>query len=450
MSRCSPGRSAALAAAVAAVLGVPVARAGVEGTHHDMRLYNLQAEQSVCSYCHVPHRAASDDLLVRAGAHASELGRVGAFCYTCHDGTVVPTALVEAPDGTVGLDALTRSHGLVVANIGLKTGGLETPAHVQASGLVKLDPTTGALPARMECTACHDPHTNENAPFLVAPMAELCQRCHSGADRRGRGRFGAGTDSGGANGPHPVGMPVTYSGNDRRRPEQAAPEMVFGTVATILRVPGLVGADLGDPTKHWATGGHLADFGSNPKAGAVMCSTCHSAHSTTQNLLLLPAYQQTSASDPLCTGCHGEDAKPQNPGGTPYYHPVHGESALPYETSTAPRRGLDLVLPGGWPVAPNGALLCATCHRAHQGRPGTKCLRDNPQGKRYICDVCHVTDEDVSAENAHHMTSPSDRSAVLGGRSLSWNRGTGEPGDLTDGLTCIDCHTELAKSGHNW
>ena len=36
--------------------------AGVEGTHHDMRSYSLDVEQSVCAYCHVPHGAQSADV----------------------------------------------------------------------------------------------------------------------------------------------------------------------------------------------------------------------------------------------------------------------------------------------------------------------------------------------------------------------------------------------------
>lgn len=435
-------------AAVPALAGGGLA--GVEGTHHDMRLYGVLGDQGVCSYCHVPHRAQGEvGLFARAGA-GEGLGPIGSFCYSCHDGTVVPTAIVEAPDGTLGLEALLRSHGYEIARLEVKTGGLETAAHVQASGLVKPDPATGALPARMECTACHDPHADQNPPFLKAPLGELCQKCHSGADRLGRGRYGAVEHAGAANGPHPVGMSVAFSGKDRRRPGQAEPEMVFNAVDPRLRVPGLTARELRDPDQHWTTGGHLADLGGDPAVGGVSCATCHSAHSVGANLLVLPAYSAADGTDPLCAGCHGREHSPQNPGGTPYYHPVHGESELPYATSTTPQRPLDIAIPGDWPVGYRGALLCATCHRMHRGRDGAACLRPEPGGHRYACGACHLTNDDVSGENAHHMTSREDRSLLLLGRTLSWSAGRGEPGDLTDGLTCIDCHTELAKSGHNW
>ncbi len=426
-------------------------RAGVEGTHHDMRIYNLAEEKSVCAYCHVPHRAATEEsLLARKGAHVSELGRVGSFCYTCHDGTVVPTALVEAPDGTLGIEALTRSHGLDIDALAEVTGGLEGRANVEASGLVPPDPSTGDLPSRMECTACHDPHSDRYPPFLKAPLEELCQRCHSGSDRTGDGRWTSVDDAGTKNRAHPVGMPVAFSGSERVRPGQVAPEMVFNAVDERLRVPGLTPEERGDPTRHWTTGGHLAGFDTDPAVGKVMCSTCHSAHSVKGNLLILKAYDAAAGADPLCAGCHGEEDSPQNPGGTPYYHPVQAEAVPPWETSTVPHRALDILIPGQWPVADGGGLLCATCHRMHQGRPGSRCLREFDPGKRYVCDECHLPNDDVSGENAHHVTTAEDRSSFLGGRGLSWAAGPGEPGDLSDGLTCIDCHVKLAKSAHNW
>lgn len=434
-----------------AALGAVGAPAGVEGTHHDMRIYNLAEEKSVCAYCHVPHRASSEEsLLAREGMYVSELGRVGAFCYTCHDGTVVPTALVEAPDGTLGIEALTRSHGLDIDDLEKATGGLEGRAHVETSGLVPPNPQTGAFPSRMECTACHDPHSDQNPPFLKVPIEELCQRCHSGADRAGDGRWTAVEDTGTRNRAHPVGMPVAFSGAERVRPELPGPEMAFNAVDPRLRVPGLGPGERGDPARHWTTGGHLAGFGDDPSQGAVMCSTCHSAHSVKENLLVIESYDTASGTDPLCAGCHGEEGKPQNPGGTPYYHPVQDEAVPPWETSTLPHRGLDIAIPPEWPVADGGGLLCATCHRMHRGRPGSRCIRAEDRGKKYLCDVCHLPNDDVSGENAHHLTSAEDLSAFLQGRELSWYAAPGEPGDLSDGLTCIDCHVELAKSAHNW
>ncbi|MBI5014216.1 MAG: hypothetical protein HZB55_01840 [Deltaproteobacteria bacterium] len=449
-------RRAVLVAGFGHALG-RICLAGVENTHHDMRLYSLEQETSVCGYCHVPHGAAGEGLLKEKGTTATEIGAVGSFCYTCHDGTVVPTALIEAPDGTLGIDALTKSHGLLIRNIEPKTFGLEKLDQVRASGLIPLDPATGSLPERMECTACHDPHNASNPPFLKLPLAILCQKCHSGRDVKGGGRFTSIEDVGPANGAHPVGMSLTYSGRDRKRPEQAQPEIIFNDVDAALRVVTLAGPDLGDPAKHWATGGHLSPAGAQMPTGTVSCATCHSAHSVAADLLVAPVYQGAGTADsPLCQGCHGARSSPENPGGTPYFHPVGLTSGPPYMTTPEPRRPLAIVIPPDWPVGKGGSLICATCHRAHQGRQGARCLRDNALGKKYSCDVCHQPEEQAAGtlvrntKNLHHVTSTLDKSALLQGRGLSWAKGPGEPGDLADGLTCIDCHVDLAKSAHNW
>lgn len=428
-----------------------IAVAGVENTHHDMRLYGLSGAESVCSYCHIPHKAESEKgLFSRKGEHAFELGEVGAFCYTCHDGTVIPTAIVEAPDGTLGWEALARSHGYAVKAIENKTNGLESIAAVQASGLLEVDSDSGQYPSRLECTTCHDPHNNANPPFLKVPLGDLCTMCHSGSDGKGKGRYGSINDVGAANGPHPIGMQIKWEGIDRARLEQNEPEMSFREPDPRLVVPVLNSVELSDPKKHWSTGGHLVDFSDKGDSGKVGCSTCHSAHSVQENLLIIQPNSEANISEPLCSACHGKEGSSQNPGGTPFYHPALDESVLPYETSTIPKRNLDIDIPPEYPISNEGALFCSTCHRAHQGRGGAKALRDNTQGKKYICDVCHKPQEDVSAANAHHMTTWNDMSLMLNGRILSWYTQPGEPGDLSDGLTCIDCHTDLAKSAHNW
>jgi hypothetical protein len=184
----------------------------------------------------------------------------------------------------------------------------------------------------------------------------------------------------------------------------------------------------------------------------VICSTCHSAHSVTTDLLIFPAYDLATGTDPLCNACHGKDESVQNPGGTPYYHPAEDQAKLPYATSTAPSRVLDISIPPTWPVGNSGELLCMTCHRAHQAKAGTRCIRSagTASDPKYSCNVCHLTNRDVSKENSHHLTTLDNELAVLSGRELSWYKGPGEPGDLADGLNCIDCHAKLSKSAHNW
>lgn len=416
-----------------------------------MRIFNVGSEKSVCAYCHVPHRAASElNLFAQTGTHEDKLGLVGAFCYSCHDGTVVPTAIVEAPDGTLGVDALAKSHGLKTGRLSRVTEGLEGEKNLIASGLVPIVKETGTLPARMECTVCHSIHNNTYPPFLAAPMEVLCTKCHSGSDLLGKGRMTKVGDTGQANGAHPVGMPIEWSANERKWPKKNVTEMTFGTIDGKLIVPLRKTEELASISQHWSTGGHMPvsdEVGAAPKVG---CATCHSAHSVKPNLLILDAADAESGTDPLCNACHGRDGKKPNPGGTPWYHPAEKESGGDYATSTNPPRLLDVVIPSAWPRGKNSEILCMTCHRAHQAKPGTMGLRDGEDGKKYICETCHLPEEDITPVNSHHYTTLSDKSAFLKGRQLSWNTQKGGPGDLSDGLTCIDCHSKLATDAHNW
>ncbi|MEW6490578.1 MAG: cytochrome c3 family protein [Thermodesulfobacteriota bacterium] len=449
-------RVAALVAAATLVLP-GASGAAVEGTHHDMRLYGLFGDQGVCAYCHVPHGAQAEvGLFARAGT-GEGLGPIGSFCYSCHDGTVVPTALVEAPDGSMGLEALTRSHGFEIARLGVLTGGLETAASVYASGLVRVaDPANP--PQRLDCNSCHDPHADQNPPFLKAPLADLCQKCHSGQGGAGRGRWTAVEDRGLSNWAHPVGMPVRESGLDRVRGKPW--EMSFHGPDRFYDVPTPSREDLRRADVHWETGGHL--LGAERQVG---CPTCHSAHMPRPGLLASAG--AASGEVMLCTGCHTDGLNRENPGATPYYHPVFESSLPPYvhdhashgvvvDNPNIPSTGtmdLFVTLPKDWPLGGRSQLLCQTCHRAHRGVAGARVLRRGPQNALVACNECHGMGEQTAAVNRHHPTGNKNYTdpAVAGfPLELGWRRGVGLPGDLTDGLQCVDCHVELAKSAHNW
>jgi len=436
-------------------IAAEISFAGVEDTHHDMGVFNLIAteEVDVCSYCHFPgHKIRADEDFSSGIVEENYIGDMGAFCYACHDGTVVPTALIESPTGELGLAVLENSHGRSIAKMREVTDGLEGKENVSLSGLVEKDPLTDEIKPFIECTDCHDPHSNKFPPFLRAPLGEICQRCHSGADYIGTGRYTSVADTGLDNQAHPVGMEVRWSANERRYPEKEASEMSFGSIAPELRVPAQSAQALSSPIIHWSTGGHLESPGAEDPLGKVSCSTCHSAHSVRETLLTLPMHDINTGYTPLCTGCHGEDSEPENPGGTPYFHPTFTESAMPYDTSNEPKRELIIEIPSNWPMGGNGELTCNTCHRTHNGRVGMMCIRSvsGEEDQKHICNVCHRPDEDNYPENSHHITTAGDVSGVLEGRMLSWYEKPGGPGDLEDGLMCIDCHKKLSRGAHNW
>ncbi|PLX43323.1 MAG: hypothetical protein C0609_08505 [Deltaproteobacteria bacterium] len=444
-----------LPAALIILSAAQLSFAGVEGTHHDMGLFNMipAEEVDVCSYCHFAgHKIRKDDGFSGGVVEETYIGDIGAFCYACHDGTVVPTALVESPTGELGLTVLENSHGKNVAMLRDVTDGLEGKENVAISGLLEKDPLTDEIEPFIECVDCHDPHSNQFPPFLRAPLGDICQRCHSGADYNGTGRYTLISDTGLENQAHPIGMEVNWSASERRYPEKEVREMSFGTVAPELRVPAESQQSLRSPIVHWSTGGHLDSPGGDEPVGRVSCSTCHSAHSVRENLLTMPMHEINTGYTTLCIGCHGDDGAPENPGGTPYFHPTFSESAMPYDTSNEPKRDLVIEIPGDWPLGGNGELTCNTCHRTHNGRVGKMCIRSvsGEGAETHICNVCHRPDEDNYPENSHHITTAEDVSGVLDGRILSWYENTGGPGDLEDGLMCIDCHKKLSRGAHNW
>lgn len=447
----------AICVVIGAALAVApsVALSGVEGTHHDMRHMTGDQEKSVCAFCHLPHNAKSDKgLFARESSAGAELGRVGAFCYSCHDGTVTPYALIEAPNGDVGLKVLTESHGYITSEIGVKSAHLESVANVAASGLIQNDPTTGLPPSSFDCLACHDIHNAGYPPFLRAPMKDLCRKCHSGTDLNGKGRWSKVEDAGSLNGPHPIGMPVAASGFDNKRDMPA--ETSFHKPLEVFRKPLLSRDEVLSPSNHWTLGGHLFE-----KEEAVDCSTCHSAHMPVKSLLVAAGEHEKEKA--LCAGCHGDGKNPANPGTTVGYHPVFEESAPPYihehashphlpDLPTSGFMELFVDLPKQYPIETDGTLTCRSCHLAHGGQPGTKGLRVGRGNwlANVICNDCHQMGSEVDREDMHHPIGARDYTEFGFEKLTSWAWGPDQPGDLSDGLQCVDCHTDWAISAHNW
>jgi predicted CXXCH cytochrome family protein len=347
--------------------------------------------------------------------------------------------MIEALDGSVGMAALMGGHGFLTANLAVATKGLEGPANLAQSGLVGNGNATF-----LDCTACHDPHAAENPPFLRAPLEQLCQKCHSGSDQQGLRRWTLIEDSGVNNGSHTVLVPYGDSGIDNSGLTVAGksfrqPDPLFDQL-TRTRL------ELTSPTLHWEMGGHLT----GPER-MVSCPTCHSAHLPRENQLV-----HLVSEDPVmaeCSGCHGTEEKPQSPGVSEFYHPTGEEALPPYRTTTTPGFELAIQIPPEYPVGELGQLLCITCHAVHQGWEGQKAIRNPVVESSYICESCHFPDPDILEENSHHITMYLDFMSTSPYRYENpswWDGMPGTAGDLSDGLTCTDCHTGLAKNAHNW
>lgn len=444
-----------LSATLVTLFSAPVL-AGVEGTHHDMTLITGRSEKGVCSFCHLPHNAVSaNGLFSRKGAHSGELGEVGAFCYSCHDGTVSPTAMIEAPNGVIGIETLTDSHGFDFSNMYEKSAGIEDKDNIRASDLINPEEVDTTLD-QIECTTCHDVHNNTFPPFMREPMEELCVSCHSGSDFLGMRRWTEVDDIGDDNGSHPIDMKVAATRYDRTRAMEE--ENSFHKPHRLFDTPVLTPEELGDPNKHWDMGGHLTG-----RDKLVSCVTCHSPHMPATNLLVASAAEKPE--EVLCSGCHGDGDNPANPGVTQWYHPVFEESLPPYvhdhsmEPDTVPanlKQGdleLYVEIPETFPIESDGRLTCTSCHVAHNGRKGTKSLIENGEDwlATVVCTECHqITHMEKKTGGGHHVTSAANMGLGRVPALAPWAWGPGQPGDLSDGLHCVDCHTEWARSAHNW
>lgn len=293
-----------VSAAVTLSYGVAFALA----PEHDMDynsapiVHNLRSGQGSCSYCHTPHSAAQQTRLAANvdvfGSYATfgnaGLNLAAAFCGVCHYNKPTYQA-IGAPNGS--------STMLSTAAFNHPVGVL--PATAPDTTRKVTWPYSSAAFAGMECTSCHDPHTNEEvaagfSQFLRAGTHKaavtprnFCANCHPNrtadttvaADR--------------ANHDHPVNIVA---------------DATRGGVAAKLILNGAFNKPEGD-----ISGGHLvaehtaANDGVNtdPATGLVSCQTCHMPHAAKQDSQLFPLF--TVVGDG-CSGCHsvspnGNDAE---------------------------------------------------------------------------------------------------------------------------------------------
>jgi hypothetical protein len=188
------------------------------GTAHDLST-NVVGTQ-VCVFCHTPHGANVDAVLVGDaplwnqdindaaqdyGAYdsltfdATDIVNVTRatysstlLCLSCHDGTVAPGSFYNAPNpepNPAGLSAITGS-----ADVGISIADDHPVNFTYQSSIDNLD--TGLQPAAsvtafldsggmVQCSSCHDPHDNAATPdpnvdFMKDTLvgSALCINCH--------------------------------------------------------------------------------------------------------------------------------------------------------------------------------------------------------------------------------------------------------------------------------
>jgi len=225
-----------------AILAAPAhSQQGVRSTVHNLSVggtgaVRAVAEAEVCVFCHTPHGASSqpsplwNQVFSPAGyvpynspsiqAAVGQPTGYSKLCLSCHDGTIAIGTVLNvrgqsasiqmngtAFDGTmptgaslIGTNLLNDHPVSFVYDQSLRTtdGELADPATL-STGAVRLYPGT-SLTVRdaVQCTSCHDPHTDVQPKFLRKPVKgqadNLCLSCHdkpgwSGSTHESSGTF---------------------------------------------------------------------------------------------------------------------------------------------------------------------------------------------------------------------------------------------------------------------
>lgn len=161
-----------------------------------------EGEERVCVFCHTPHHATASplnqtplwsrelasktyDLYASSTLKSAPQQPTGSarLCLSCHDGTIALGML--AGGKTIG--GLSSPIPLGPANLGEISNDHPISFSYPYGDLELVDPTALPVEVKLEggmvqCTACHDPHDDQNRDFLVKdnrqPGSPLCVTCH--------------------------------------------------------------------------------------------------------------------------------------------------------------------------------------------------------------------------------------------------------------------------------
>jgi predicted CXXCH cytochrome family protein len=161
-------------------------------------------DTGLCIFCHTPHRArAATPLWNREDTRASYItydsstlqatpGQpfgASRLCLSCHDGSIALGALLSQPT-EVQLEAGVRFLGPSTGSIGVNLRDDHPFSFVYRETSSRssqyLHPSAIVPPVgldhfgQVQCTSCHDPHSNLHGDFLLRTdrSGELCLSCH--------------------------------------------------------------------------------------------------------------------------------------------------------------------------------------------------------------------------------------------------------------------------------
>lgn len=180
-----------------------MAFAGIANTPHNLSVsgpgtVKSSTEKRICIFCHTPHNARSEAPLWNRNlssatytvyssktfdATADQPTGNSKLCLSCHDGTI---ALNQIYSGTIQGTSLS-SPLTGEANLGTDLSDDHPVSFLYSESTVADDQlkSEAALPSfiklqngRVECTSCHDPHTEAQFFLNTADISQLCSACH--------------------------------------------------------------------------------------------------------------------------------------------------------------------------------------------------------------------------------------------------------------------------------
>ncbi|AEI15620.1 cytochrome C family protein [Flexistipes sinusarabici DSM 4947] len=179
--------------------------AGIANTPHNLSVsgpgtVKSSTERRICIFCHTPHNARSEAPLwnrnlsnasytvyssktFEATANQTQPTGNSRLCLSCHDGTI---ALNQIYSGTIQGTSLSNPlTGAAVLGTDLSDDhpisflySDSTVADNQLNSETSLPSFVKLQNGRVECTSCHDPHTETQYFLNNADINVLCDACH--------------------------------------------------------------------------------------------------------------------------------------------------------------------------------------------------------------------------------------------------------------------------------
>lgn len=167
------------AVAVALFYAGPALAVVATNGHNMTKYQTVETNTETCVYCHTPHSAGTQaPLWNRADLGTRVVNGVGVLtnpesgvCLSCHDGSAIG-ALINPSVGTVFTGSITGAGNL---------GDMNNDHPVSVQVPANANWVLAAQGTWAECTSCHNPHDETNAPFLKASNANsaICVGCHA-------------------------------------------------------------------------------------------------------------------------------------------------------------------------------------------------------------------------------------------------------------------------------